>query len=168
VTIPLTGDRSVVGAEAFAYHQVYMQKSADKYNPETLRRIRAGAEVTASVYIGQYRNLQRMRRSVLEVFQQADVLITPTTPILPPTIAELEAQPDMLRPRELIMLPNTRPFNVVGLPTITVPCGFSKSGLPIGMQISAAPGAEATVLALARAWEQQTPWHKRRPPVDQA
>src|SRR5216684_1612863 len=168
VTIPMTGDRGVVSAEAFTYHQMYMQKSADKYDPETLRRIRAGAEVTAPAYIGQYRNLQRMRRGVLEVFQQVDVLITPTTPVLPPTIAELEAQPDMLRPRELVMLRNTRPFNVVGLPSITVPCGFSKSGLPIGMQISGAPGAEATVLALAHAWEQQTPWHKRRPPVDQA
>lgn len=167
VAIPMTTDRSVVSAEAFTYHQSHMRENADKYQPETLRRIRAGAEVTAPDYILKYRNLQSMRRAVLEVFQQADLLITPTTPMLPPAIAELEAQPDMLRPRELVMLRNTRPFNVVGLPTITVPCGFSKSGMPIGLQISGAPGADATVLALAHLWQRQTAWHRKRPPVDQ-
>jgi aspartyl-tRNA(Asn)/glutamyl-tRNA(Gln) amidotransferase subunit A len=63
------------------------------------------------------------------------------------------------------MLRNTRPFNVYGLPSVSVPCGFSKSGLPIGLQISGAPGAEGTVMALARAYEQKAGWHKRMPPV---
>jgi aspartyl-tRNA(Asn)/glutamyl-tRNA(Gln) amidotransferase subunit A len=165
VSIPMTGDRTVVSCEAFTYHEQYLAKNADKYHPETLRRIRAGADVTAPLYIGNYRNLQRMRRDVLEVFEQVDVLVTPTTPVLPDTVAELETQPDMLRPKELTMLRNTRPFNVLGLPTITVPCGFSKSGLPIGLQLSGAPGKEATVLALAHAYEQQTEWHKKKPPV---
>ena len=61
------------------------------------------------------------------------------------------------------MLHNTRPFNVLGLPTISVPCGFTQAGLPIGMQISGPPGGEATVLRLAYAYEQATDWHKRHP-----
>ncbi len=61
------------------------------------------------------------------------------------------------------MLRNTRPFNVVGLPTISVPCGFTKEGLPIGVQITGPRGGEATVLRLAYAYEQATEWHKRRP-----
>ncbi|MFI5103559.1 MAG: amidase family protein, partial [Terriglobales bacterium] len=65
--------------------------------------------------------------------------------------------------KELLMLRNTRPFNVYGLPAVSVCCGFSKSGLPIGLQIAGAPGSEGVVLALARAYEKQTEWHKSRP-----
>lgn len=58
---------------------------------------------------------------------------------------------------------NTSPFNGYGLPTISVPCGFTQSGLPIGLQIAAGPWAESTVLALAHAYEQATEWHHRQP-----
>jgi len=111
------------------------------------------------------RELERLRRDILNVFSHVDVLITPTSPLLPPTIAELQAAPEKLRPTELTMLRNTRPFSVTGLPTISLPCGYSESGLPIGFQISGAPGAEATVLALAKAYELQTEWHTRRPNI---
>jgi len=73
---------------------------------------------------------------------------------------------DNLRTREILSLRNTRPFNILGLPTISVPCGFTKSGLPIGLQISGAPWAEGNVLRLANAFEQQTEWHKKRPKLD--
>jgi Asp-tRNA(Asn)/Glu-tRNA(Gln) amidotransferase A subunit family amidase len=59
----------------------------------------------------------------------------------------------------------TRPFGILGLPTISIPCGFTKAGLPIGMQITGAPWAEATVLRLARTYQQETDWHTRRPAV---
>jgi len=62
-------------------------------------------------------------------------------------------------------LVNTAAFNIYGLPTITVPCGFSAAGLPIGLQISANHFAESTVLALAHAYERATAWHARRPPL---
>ena len=58
---------------------------------------------------------------------------------------------------------NTSPFNVFGWPTISVPCGFTRSGLPIGLQISAPNGADDVVLRLAHAYEQATEWHQRRP-----
>jgi aspartyl-tRNA(Asn)/glutamyl-tRNA(Gln) amidotransferase subunit A len=58
---------------------------------------------------------------------------------------------------------NTSPFNVLGLPAISLPCGFSTARLPIGLQIVGAPFAESTVLTLASAYERETKWHKRRP-----
>jgi aspartyl-tRNA(Asn)/glutamyl-tRNA(Gln) amidotransferase subunit A len=61
------------------------------------------------------------------------------------------------------MLHNTRPINLTGLPTVSVPCGFTRAGLPIGMQITGRAGDEATVLRLAHAYEQATDWHKREP-----
>jgi aspartyl-tRNA(Asn)/glutamyl-tRNA(Gln) amidotransferase subunit A len=65
-------------------------------------------------------------------------------------------------------LQNTSPFDVYGLPAITVPCGFTGSGLPIGLQIAGAPWAEETILALAHAYERETEWHKSRPKLSPA
>ena len=74
-------------------------------------------------------------------------------PIPAPAIADLKKDPDTLRPAELKLLRNTRPFNVWGLPAISVPCGLTKSGLPIGLQIAGAPWREDLVLRLAQAYE---------------
>ncbi|HSM85431.1 MAG TPA: amidase [Candidatus Limnocylindrales bacterium] len=156
-------DRTVVRCEPYVYHQRYLPAHEQDYHPETLKRIRSGADVTAADYIEKYRELLRQRREITELFARTDLLITPTTPVLPPTFAELESAPGELRGKELIMLRNTRPFNVFGLPTVSIPCGFSASGLPVGLQITGAPGNEGAVLALARAYQKQTDWHERRP-----
>lgn len=156
-------DRTVVRCEPFAYHQDYMTEHEKDYDPETLRRIRSGSDVTAADYIHRYRELLTQRREIAKLFNRVDLIITPTTPIAPPKFAELAKSPDDLRSKELIMLRNTRPFNVYGLPSISLPCGFTKSGLPIGMQISGASGAEGSVLSLAGAYQNETDWHVKRP-----
>jgi aspartyl-tRNA(Asn)/glutamyl-tRNA(Gln) amidotransferase subunit A len=159
-------DRTLVRCEPYVYHQRHLPAHEQQYHPETLRRIMTGADVTASQYVEAYREMLRHRREVREVFEDVDLIITPTAPLLPPSFAELEAAPDQLRPKELRLLRNTRPFNVYGLPTISIPCGLSTAGLPIGLQIAGAPGAEGTVLALAHAYEKQTQWHKRKLAID--
>ena len=83
-----------------------------------------------------------------------DFIITPTLPIPAPRIAPLLEDRSRLRPAELLLLRNTRPMNVWGLPAISVPCGFTSAGLPIGLQISGAPGRDAEVLQVAYAFEQ--------------
>ena len=163
LNLPVDRDRTVAAAETYAYHAEMVADSADKYQPETLRRIRTGAEITATEYIRKKQELDTMRRRVLDLFKEADVIVTPTVPIPPPTIEELESDPSKLRPTELMMLRNTRPFNVLGLPAVSVPCGFTSAGLPVGMQIAGPPGAEATVLRLAYFYEQTATWRLRRP-----
>jgi aspartyl-tRNA(Asn)/glutamyl-tRNA(Gln) amidotransferase subunit A len=153
----------VFRAEAYAYHKEHLERSPELYQPATLKRLRAGAEVTAGKYIQSRRELEQIRRSVGQLFQNVDLLITPTVQIPPCTITELEADLDMARAKELSMLHNTRPFNVCGLPTISVPCGFTPSSLPVGLQITGRAGDEATVCRLAYAYEQATGWHKREP-----
>jgi aspartyl-tRNA(Asn)/glutamyl-tRNA(Gln) amidotransferase subunit A len=155
-------DRTLVRCEAYAYHQKYLPQEANNYDPETLRRIRSGADVTAPQYIQAQRELLQQRRQILQMFERVDLILTPTTPLLAPTFSELQAVPDQLRNKEMIMLRNTRPFNVYGLPSVSLNCGFSKSGLPIGLQIIGAPGAEGSVLALAHAYQKQTDWHKQK------
>ncbi|MGB8130209.1 MAG: amidase [Candidatus Angelobacter sp.] len=163
VELPTETDRTLVRCEAYAYHQKFLAGSEKDYNPETLRRIRSGSDVTAPQYIHAQHELLQQRRQILQMFARVDLVMTPTTPLLAPTFTELQAAPDQLRNQEMIMLRNTRPFNVYGLPSLSLNCGFSKSGLPIGLQIIGAPGNEGIVLALAHAYQKQTNWHKEKP-----
>jgi aspartyl-tRNA(Asn)/glutamyl-tRNA(Gln) amidotransferase subunit A len=115
-------------------------------------------------YIEGRREITQFRHDIRKVFLSVDVLVTPTTPIPPRTILEASADDPLANPRPPD-LRNTLPFNTNGLPTISIPCGFTSTGLPIGLQISGPHGGEAVVLQLAHAYEQATDWHKRRPPV---
>jgi Asp-tRNA(Asn)/Glu-tRNA(Gln) amidotransferase A subunit family amidase len=165
IKIEVPTDRTLASAEAYAYHKSFVEKSAELYQPETLRRIQSGANISAPDALRASRELQASRHAIQEVFNDVDVLLTPTVPIPPPKIADLKANPDHLRPQELMMLRNTRPFNVWGIPTISVPCGFTKDGMPIGLQLAAAPWRGIVLLQAAQAYEQATGWHTRRPEV---
>jgi aspartyl-tRNA(Asn)/glutamyl-tRNA(Gln) amidotransferase subunit A len=162
-SIPVDTDRTVQAAEAYAYHAAFVAEHPHLYQPETLRRIRSGEEITAAAYIEKRRELEQMRSAARDLFAGCDLLVTPTVPLPAPAIAELQANPDELRKRELVLLRNTRPFNVLGLPAISVPCGFTAAGLPIGLQIAGPPAGEALVLRLAQAYEQATDCHKATP-----
>ena len=165
VEIPAANDTAllIMKTEAYAFHRVYLAKSADLYQPETLNRIRAGAGISGAEYIDARRQLDKSRRSISKIFDAVDLLLTATTPVPPLKISELLADPDHLRAKEVLSSPNTRPFNLLGLPTVSIPCGFTSNGLPIGMKIIGPPIGEATVLRLAHAYEQATDWHNRRP-----
>ncbi len=149
-------DRSVQLAESFAYHAENVARTPELYQPETLRRIRSGEKISATEYIERRRELDEERRRAGEIFAEVDLLVTPTTPIPAPKIADLKKDPAALRPAELILLRNTRPFNVWGLPAISVPCGTSNAGLPIGLQIAGPPWGEELVLRLAGAYARST------------
>jgi len=170
---PLASDRTyasvmepyttILTAEAYAYHRDYLARSPELYQPPTLERLRVGAQVVAADYIHARRQLEHTRRSLDRVFAEVDLLVTPTVPVPPFAIAALQADPGTARSKELLMLRNTRPFDLLGVPTVSVPCGFTSAGLPIGLQIAGAPGDEATVLQLAHAYEQATAAARRRP-----
>jgi Asp-tRNA(Asn)/Glu-tRNA(Gln) amidotransferase A subunit family amidase len=162
VNLDVPTDRTLQTAESYACHAENVAKSLDLYQPETVRRIRSGEKISAAEYIERRRELEEARRSIGQVFAEVDVLVTPTMPMPAPAIADLRANPEALRPAELRLLRNTRPFNVWGLPAISVPCGFTQSGLPIGLQIAGPHWREDLVLQLAHAYEQATAWHKRR------
>ncbi|MBZ5601708.1 MAG: amidase [Acidobacteriia bacterium] len=162
VELPAIGNLPVLGAEAYSYHLPYFSKTPELYQPMTRDRLERNAHVTADAYIRGRRDLDRLRREVTAVFSSVDLLITPTTPV-PPSPIEGSGS-DITAGGASSSLRNTSPFDVYGLPTISVPCGFTASGLPIGIQISGPNFAEARVLALAHAFEQATTWHTRRPP----
>jgi len=154
VQIEVSSDRTVQAAESFAYHAEHVARTPELYQPETLRRIRSGANISAAEYIQRRREMDVERRRAHEMFADVDLLVTPTMPIPAPAIADLKKDPGALRPAELALLRNTRPFNVWGLPAVSVPCGFTKGGLPIGLQIAGPHWREDLVLRLAHAYEQ--------------
>jgi aspartyl-tRNA(Asn)/glutamyl-tRNA(Gln) amidotransferase subunit A len=153
VHIEIPTDRVVQTCESYAYHAENVARTPEQYQPETLRRIRHGADISAAEYISRRRELDQERRRAHDFFADVDLLVTPTTPIPAPAMADLKKDPEALRPAELTLLRNTRPFNVWGLPAISVPCGFTKSGLPVGLQIAGPRWREDRVLRLAQAYE---------------
>jgi aspartyl-tRNA(Asn)/glutamyl-tRNA(Gln) amidotransferase subunit A len=161
VTLHPEADRTLQAAESYELHARSIAESPELYQPETLRRLKTGENIAHEQVEAAQQALRLARQDIRDVFQEIDLLVTPSTPMAAPLIAELEAHPDRLRPAEIQLLRNTRPFNVWGLPAISVPCGFTKNGLPIGLQIAGGPWREDLVLQLAYAYEQASRWHEQ-------
>jgi len=152
----------VRSVEAYTYHAQWIAESPEKYQAATRERLtKNAAEVTTPVYVQARRQLDLLRRESTRIFGSVDLLVTPTLPS-PPVLITQAASPSAVSIR------NTSPFDVLGLPAISVPCGFTTSGLPIGLQIVGAPFAELKVLALAHDYERETEWHKRHPTLNPA
>src|ERR1700733_433588 len=123
--LPSFGTLPITGAEAYAFHLPYFTGTPELYQPATRQLIAAGATVTATAYIEARRELDRLRRSVGSVFSHIDLVICPTSPMQQMTIEEAaipEVPPPGAVPRSLR---NTQPFDIFGLPTISIPCGFT-------------------------------------------
>jgi aspartyl-tRNA(Asn)/glutamyl-tRNA(Gln) amidotransferase subunit A len=152
---------ALTSAEAYTYHAQWITKTPELYEATTRGRIEPGAKMSAETYIKMRRDLERVRRAITGTFTKVDLLITPTTPTLPPTVDDARAKAG----GSTISLRNTRRFNAYGLPTISIPCGFTSAGLPVGLSISGPHFGESSVLALADAYQRATDWHLRKPPV---
>jgi aspartyl-tRNA(Asn)/glutamyl-tRNA(Gln) amidotransferase subunit A len=150
---------AVMLAEGFAFHAARVRETPQLFQPPVLGRLRGGESVGTATYIDRRRELDQTRRAAADLFAHVDLLVTPTVPLLPIPIAE--AQDDQAG--TALYARNTRPFNGYGLPAVSVPCGFAKNGLPIGLQIVGPPWGEESVLRLAHAFEQATDAGKQRP-----
>lgn len=163
-------------AEVVAYHRQLLEHP-EKYTIGTrnvlqwcARFIEDPAQGSTSSkmvrYVEGMTAIQRLRRTIDGVFTDFDVLVVPTLKAFPPTIdaaVRAESSPD-IEDRPLFSIENTLTFNRLGLPALTVPCGFSTDGLPIGLMIAGPRYSEGKLLALGAAYERSTEWHKRRPP----
>ena len=100
VQLVVPTDRTLQAAESYAYHAGFVARNPELYQPETLRRIRSGENVSAQEIEERRLELKKLRQEIAGVFKDVDVLVTPCVPIPPPPIAELKEHPDLLRPRE--------------------------------------------------------------------
>jgi aspartyl-tRNA(Asn)/glutamyl-tRNA(Gln) amidotransferase subunit A len=145
--------------EAFAYHERDLRERPGLYGEVLREKLLAGALFTAAEYAQAQRLRAKLCAEVAEVLRRVDLLATPTTPNAAPPFRVV------LDPDFPFLKSNMAPFNMTGLPTLAVPCGFSTSGLPLSLQLAGRPFDEATVLRAGHAYEQAAGWHARRPPL---
>jgi aspartyl-tRNA(Asn)/glutamyl-tRNA(Gln) amidotransferase subunit A len=144
--------------------QMYARSRAEGFGPEVKRRIMLGTyALSAGYYNAYYQKAQQvrtlLRRDFEQAFAQVDVIVTPTSPTAAFRIGEKVDDPLQMYLSDIF----TISVNLAGIPALSMPCGFTGNGLPIGLQLLGKPFDEATLLRAAYAYEQATPWHKRRP-----
>lgn len=154
----------IIKPEAVSVHEQMLAENADLYTPATRSRIQSGYNVSAIDYVRAQRARQWFSHKMAESMKQVDVLITPSSPVQTPTIADCMQTPGkQIAGGELASF--TGVFDTTGQPSHSIPCGFTENGMPIGMTISGHPFDESTVLRVGNAYEKLTNWHQR-PPAD--
>jgi aspartyl-tRNA(Asn)/glutamyl-tRNA(Gln) amidotransferase subunit A len=148
-------------SDAAAFHQERLQTRPQDFGTDILQRLQMGAAFTSTEYILARRTQTQLRRRFELFFDEFDLLITPTTPISAPPITG----PDAVEQAK-ILTRFTAPFNLTGLPALSLPCGFTRTGLPIGLQIVGPFWGEERILQAGYAYEQSAGWvgENRREP----
>jgi aspartyl-tRNA(Asn)/glutamyl-tRNA(Gln) amidotransferase subunit A len=147
-------------ADGAAFHRERLKEHPDWFGADVRQRLETGAAFTSSEYVLARHTQTEIKRRCELLLNLYDILILPTTPIAAPV---LEGENALERARQLTRF--TSPFNLTGLPALTVPCGFTKDGLPIGLQFVSRAWNEAGVLRAGFAFQQATDWHTRKCPI---
>jgi aspartyl-tRNA(Asn)/glutamyl-tRNA(Gln) amidotransferase subunit A len=163
VTLPSVKDINLQ-AEPYAYHEEYFSKNPGRYMLPTRRALQNGANAKAAEYVRSHWQLELLRRTIDDSFTDFDAVVLPTRRHTPRTVEAAIKREEDEKPKNP-ELENTQAFDYYGIPAISVPCGFTSGGLPIGLMIAGPRFSEGRVLALARAYQQATDWHKRQPPI---
>jgi len=147
-------------ADGAAFHRDRMKEHPDWFGADVRLRLETGAAFTSSEYILARRTQSEIRRKCELLFDEYDALLLPTTPIPAPI---LEGENALERARQLTRF--TAPFNLTGMPALSIPCGFTKDSLPIGLQIVSRAWNEAGVLRTGYAFQESTEWHMQSPEI---
>ena len=161
--------RAIQKPEAYTFHkdQGWLDTRAELYRPQILEAIRGGVDYSASDYIHAQLARQRFTVTMRGLLREVDALVTPTLPVPARRIADVDS-PLLFDGRDEPSghaLRYTFPFDLTGQPAISVPCGFTTNGLPIGLQIVTGHLRDALALRLGHAYQRFTDWHLRLPPV---
>jgi aspartyl-tRNA(Asn)/glutamyl-tRNA(Gln) amidotransferase subunit A len=156
---------AILSTEALAYHEPRLRQHALRYATDVRRRLAAGGFLTATDYVKGQQARQLIREEIDSALQQADCLLAPTLPVAAPPLNAAEVRiGDRIEPTRLAMTMFTRLFNLSGHPAISVPCGFNGDGMPLALQVVGRAFDEATILRVARAYEDAAKWHQAHPP----
>ncbi|HET9914402.1 MAG TPA: amidase [Anaerolineales bacterium] len=149
-------------SDGAAVHRDRLKEHPEMFGEDIRRRLEDGANTSSTEYILARRTQAEVKKRFEQFFESHDFLILPTTPIAAPTIEGHDAVEQAGRLTRF-----TAPFNLAGLPALSLPCGFTKEGLPIGLQIVSRVWADAKVLNLGYMFEQATEWHTYFPSISQ-
>jgi len=163
VSLPPTGNIALAG-ETFAYHEEFFAHGAGRYQIPTRRSLQNSQNAKAADYVRARWKLELLRRTIDDAFTDFDLVVLPTRRHTPRTVDASIKREESDKPRNP-ELENTGQFDIYGIPAISVPCGFTAAGLPVGLMIAGPRFSESKVLAVANAYERATEWHRRRPPL---
>ncbi len=150
--------------EASAYHERSIEKRAGDYQPDVRLLLEQGLFIPATYYIQALRTRALIFPKIMSLFKQFDVMVTPSQPMAAPEVGQRSLRFDGVEESvDSALVRYLAPFNLTGLPALSIPCGFTGDALPIGMQIIGKAYDEPTVLRVAYAYEQATDWHRRVP-----
>jgi aspartyl-tRNA(Asn)/glutamyl-tRNA(Gln) amidotransferase subunit A len=144
---------STTAVESYLYHREHLENNLDDFDHIVSARMLDGRDIAAVDFLAQMRAREQLRRKALRAFETVDFLITPTTPFAAPPLEEVD-QGDTYFLVNGLCLRNSSAINLLGLCAISLPCGLTRDGLPIGLQLVGRPFDEARLLRLARAYEQ--------------
>ena len=161
--LPPTRDITV-NAETYAYHEEMFARASGRYMIPTRRALQNGANAKAAEYVRGHWRLELLRRTIDDACKEVDLVVLPTRRRTPRTIDASIKREETDVPRNP-ELENTGAFNLYGIPAISIPCGFTSKGLPVGLMIAGPRFSEGKVLALAHAFEQATDFHAKKPPI---
>jgi aspartyl-tRNA(Asn)/glutamyl-tRNA(Gln) amidotransferase subunit A len=161
VVLPSTSAVTLNG-EMYAYHEALFARMSGRYQIPTRRNLENGGNAKAADYVRGRWALETLRRTIDDSFKDVDVVVLPTRRHTPRTVEASLEREEKVVPRNP-ELENPGAFNNYGIPAVSVPCGFTTAGLPVGLMIAGPRFSEGRVLALAQAYERATEWHKRRP-----
>jgi aspartyl-tRNA(Asn)/glutamyl-tRNA(Gln) amidotransferase subunit A len=153
----------VIAAEAYAVNREFLEKRFDEMDPVVRERMKLGKDVSGPDYFQTTRRWSALRREARRTLAHVDALLVPTTMIPAVPAAPLAADVDRYMERNTQYLRNTAIGNILDLCGLSVPCGFTGQGLPIGLMIYGSGVPESTVLRIGHAYEQATRWHERTP-----
>lgn len=156
---------STTAVEAYLYHRRNLAAHLDQFDPIVAARILDGREVLAADFLAQLRVRDELRCKARLALENVDFLVTPTTPFAAPVLDAVDRD-DVYFSINGLCLRNTIAVNLLGLCAVSLPCGFTRAGLPIGLQLIGHPRDEARLLRLAHAFEQATDYHRRAPALD--
>lgn len=157
---------AILGPEAAAYHKEMLQEVPDQYPADVLRRLQTNFFIPAVDYVRGQQLRTSLAQRYYDILRRYDVLVTPTEPLTAQPIGQTTVViGGEERSNQGMLTRFTSPFNITGLPAISVPCGFDERGLPVGLQVAGRPFEEGTVLRVAFAYEQATPWHAYHPQI---
>lgn len=153
----------IVAAEGYTLNKRLLEEHFDELDPVVAHRMIKGKDVQASTYLENSVATKRLRSEAGNTLKDVDALIVPTTPVPAQPVSEVDTDPDNYLKRNSLYLRNTCIGNVLNMCGLSIPCGFTKEGFPIGLLIYGKPFQENVVLRAGYAFQQITDWHKRTP-----
>jgi len=153
----------IIASEGYSLNKKWIEEHFDELDPVVAHRMIKGRDITADQYLQTNYLARQLRAKVGNTLKDVDALLVPATPVPARPVAEVDTDMDYYLAQNIRYLRNTSIGNILNFCGLSVPCGFTASGLPIGLLIYGKPFSEDLVLRSGYAYQQATDWHRREP-----